>query len=93
MFPFIQCHQTRGRAALGGFSNPFFNASSDAWEKENPAAQMTVNTATENRLQARFIIPISPRCFFQAVNAAKRQSRERKNRPMELPLSTSIRAC
>jgi hypothetical protein len=27
MFPFIQCHQTRGRALAGGFSNPAFSES------------------------------------------------------------------
>jgi len=60
MFPFIQCHQTRGRAALGGFSNPFFSPSSDAWATENPVLQSMANAATANRLQLRLIIPISP---------------------------------
>jgi hypothetical protein len=27
MFPFIQCHQTRGRALSGGFSNPLLSGS------------------------------------------------------------------
>jgi hypothetical protein len=27
MLPFIQCHQTRGRAPLGGFSKPLFSVS------------------------------------------------------------------
>jgi hypothetical protein len=30
MLPFIQCHQTRGRAPLGGFSNPLLSGSAAA---------------------------------------------------------------
>jgi hypothetical protein len=31
MFPFIQCHQTRGRAEAGGFWKPCFNGSGEVW--------------------------------------------------------------
>ena len=31
IFPFIQCHHTRGRALAGGFSNPFLSESGEFW--------------------------------------------------------------
>src|SRR6266700_920768 len=37
MFPFIQCHQTRGRAPLGGFSNPLLSGSAEACPHAAPA--------------------------------------------------------
>jgi hypothetical protein len=38
MFPFIQCHHTRGRALFGGFSNPACNESLEFCATANPVA-------------------------------------------------------
>jgi hypothetical protein len=46
MFPFIQCHHTRGRALSGGFSNPLFSESAGFWLLAEIAAAMKSTTAT-----------------------------------------------
>ena len=52
MLPFIQCHQTRRRAALGESSKPFFRGSSAFWASATLAVQRRRIAATENRMHA-----------------------------------------
>src|ERR1700758_3843587 len=50
MFPFIQCHHTRGLAPLGGFSNPLFSGSAAPCPQDEPAPMTSRTIAAESRL-------------------------------------------
>src|SRR5579871_190155 len=57
MLPFIQCHQTRGRAPLGGFSKPLRRASAEACPQAAPAAKaIKTNESDIHRLHVQSIL-------------------------------------
>src|SRR5215467_1467604 len=58
MLPFIQCHHTRGRAELGGFSKPCFRASVAVWpSKTGPIVESNTRVAMPTTLRTVFILP------------------------------------
>jgi hypothetical protein len=72
MLPFIQCHQTRGRAPLGGFSKPLLSGSGDACPHAPPVAKANkVNQIVISRLHAQNI------CFLQKLVVVLIAFRER----------------
>ena len=61
IFPFIQCHQTRGRALLGGSSKPLFSGSKAFWAHAVPPTQRRPTVAARINFHARIIVCVSPK--------------------------------
>src|SRR5438067_9611136 len=62
MLPFIQCHQTRGRALLGGSAKPLASGSAGSAVADwRLAAASNAPAATRARLDRVLILPSAPR--------------------------------
>jgi hypothetical protein len=74
MFPFIQCHHTRGRALFGGFSNPLLSGSAGVCATAATAPSNSSKTAETSFADKHFVVAPS----FPIISL-------RSNRPEELP--------
>jgi hypothetical protein len=57
MFPFIQCHHTRGRAPLGGFSKPLFSESEFVCGTAAPAPSNSMAPVRSSFVVRLFLMP------------------------------------
>src|SRR6516165_7112625 len=72
MFPFIQCHHTRGRALLGGFSKALFRGSAEPWPQ---TAQLPTSSRTIGIVSSLFNVCIiySPLGFIPLLDSWRRR--------------------
>ena len=59
MFPFIQCHHTRGLALAGGFANPLLSESDGLWATDQTVPSNSAILAQISLLDWRFNIVFS----------------------------------